>query len=86
MISDELLKLLVCPDNRTTLTRAEPELVTRLNAAIADGRLRNKAGQAVENPFGGALVREDRTIAYPVIDEIPMLLVDEGIPLSQVGG
>jgi uncharacterized protein YbaR (Trm112 family) len=86
MISDDLLKLLVCPDNRTRLSRAEPELVTRLNAAVAEGRLKNKAGQAVENQLGGALVREDRTIAYPVIDEIPMLLVDEGIPLSQVGG
>ena len=85
MISDDLLKLLVCPENRTPLSRATPELVTRLNAEITAGRLRNKGGQPVENQLGGALVRQDGTIAYPVVDEIPMLLVDEGIPLAQVG-
>jgi uncharacterized protein YbaR (Trm112 family) len=29
-------------------------------------------------------VREDDRIAYPIIEGIPHLLVDEGIPLEQV--
>jgi uncharacterized protein len=85
MISEDLLKLLVCPENRTPLALADAELLAKLNAAIAEKRLRNKAGQTVENAIGGALVREDRSVAYPVVDEIPMLLVDEGIPLAQLG-
>jgi uncharacterized protein len=84
MISQDLLKLLVCPENRTPLSAADGGLVQRLNAAIAERRLRNKAGQTLENAIGDALVREDGAIAYPVIDEIPMLLVDEGIPLGQL--
>ena len=84
MISQDLLKLLVCPENRTPLSVADAGLVQQLNAAIAQQRLRNKAGQTLENSIGEALVREDRTVAYPVIDEIPMLLVDEGIPLDQL--
>jgi uncharacterized protein len=75
----------VCPETRTPLKPAEPELVTKINDAIGHNRLTNKAGRALENPVGGALVREDRAIAYPIVDEIPMLLVDEGIPLAQLG-
>jgi uncharacterized protein YbaR (Trm112 family) len=34
----------------------------------------------------GGLVREDKAIVYPIVRQIPILLVDEGIPLEQVRG
>ena len=86
MINEDLLKLLVCPENRTRLSLAEHGLLARLNDAIGQRRLKNVAGQTLEHTLGGALVREDQAVAYPVIDEIPMLLVDEGIPLAQLNG
>jgi uncharacterized protein YbaR (Trm112 family) len=64
---------------------ADAALVTRLNQAIAAGRLKSVAGETVERPLEAGLVREDRTIVYAVRDGIPILLVDEGIPLGQVG-
>ncbi len=84
MIDAELLKLLVCPESRTPLAMAEPELLERLNRAIAANRIRNRAGQEVAQPLEGGLVREDRAVLYPIVDDIPALLVDEAIELSQL--
>ena len=58
MMHDKTLAMLRCPNDRSTLAAAEPALVARLNAAIAAGRLRNQAGQRVERPIDGGLVRD----------------------------
>lgn len=83
MISAELLKILVCPENQSSLNVASTELLARLNRAIATGKLNNRAGQKVERPLGAGLLRQDERVLYPIVDEIPMLLVDEGILLDQ---
>jgi len=83
MIRPELLKILVCPEDRSPLELASGELVARINRAVSAGKLMNKAGRTVERPLDGGLVRADRAVLYPIVDDIPMLLVDEAIPLSQ---
>jgi uncharacterized protein len=82
-IRPELLKMLVCPENRSELSVASSDLLARINAAVAAGRLTNRAGHKVERSLDSGLVRADQTVLYPIVDEIPMLLVDEGIPLDQ---
>jgi uncharacterized protein YbaR (Trm112 family) len=84
MIAEKFLKLLVCPETRAVLTEADLETVNKLNGAVARRELKNKGGRVLENPFDGALVRGDNAVAYPIIDNIPLLLVDEGIPLDQL--
>jgi uncharacterized protein YbaR (Trm112 family) len=84
MISEQLLGILVCPENRTPLSLAPVEMVKALNEAITAGRLTNRGGERVEQPLDGALVRADGTIAYPVVDDIPVMLVDAGIELAQI--
>jgi uncharacterized protein len=32
----------------------------------------------------GGLVRSDRKILYPIREDIPVMLIEEGIPLEQV--
>ena len=86
MIHDDILRILVCPEDRTPLEAADTALVARLNEAIAQRRLKNRGEQTLETELGGALVREDRRIAYPVVNDIPMLLVDQGISLDQLKG
>jgi uncharacterized protein YbaR (Trm112 family) len=83
MIRPELLKMLVCPENKSELAAASSELVGRINRAIAAGQLTNKAGNKVERPLDGGLVRADGAVLYPIVDGIPMMLVDEAIPLAQ---
>jgi uncharacterized protein YbaR (Trm112 family) len=61
---------------------AEAALVARLNEAAAAGSLRNAAGNPVSETLDGGLVREDGRIVYPIVEGIPRLLADEGIPSS----
>ena len=82
MISKELLDLLVCPENRTPLTPADDELLAKLNRAIAAGSVKNRSGQQVSEPLSGALVRQDGRVLYPIVDDIPIMLVEEAIPLE----
>ncbi len=82
MISDEFLEMLRCPECRAPLRLAEPGLVDKLNAEIRAGRLANRGGQTLTRPIDAALVRDDGQVAYPVFDDMPVLLVDEGILVS----
>lgn len=77
-----LLATLVCPETRTRLRLAEEALVARLNREAAAGNLKNRAGRSVEDPIEGGLIREDGKFLYPILDGIPVMLVDESIPLE----
>jgi uncharacterized protein len=83
MLDPELLALLVCPQTHQDLTEARPEEVARLNEAIQQGAVRTAAGEPAQ-PVGGALIRADRLIAYPVRDDIPVMLIAEGLVIQQV--
>jgi len=82
MIDPELLKILCCPETHQPLALAEPGLVQRLNQQIDSGQLRNRAGQPVTRKCDGGLVRQDGQFVYPVCQNIPILLINEAIPLS----
>ncbi len=83
MLRPELLKVLVCPETQAALEFADDELLARVNRAIAAGQLQNRAGQTLAQQLDGGLVRADRAVLYPVVDDIPMMLVDEGVLLDQ---
>ncbi len=82
MIDPELLKILVCPEDKTPVALADEALVEKINAAIAAGTLQNRAGEAVSEKIDGGLVREDKAYLYPIRDDIPVMLIDEAIPLA----
>ena len=84
MIDKELLEILVCPDRRRPLRLADDQLLGRLNEAIAAGRVSNRGGQPVRQPLAAGLVPEGGGVVFPVIDEIPVLLVEEAILLDQL--
>ena len=80
----QLLALLVCPENQTRLRPADEQLLGRLNQAIAAGGVVNRAGQTVTEPLEAGLVREDNALLYPIVEELPVMLPDEAIPLDQI--
>jgi uncharacterized protein YbaR (Trm112 family) len=82
VITDELLGMLRCPESRQQLKLADSDLVAEVNRLIAAGQVRNRAGQALARPVEGLLVRADDRLAYPVIDDIPILLVEEAMVLT----
>ncbi len=81
MIDEELLQILACPETKEPVRLAEQELVDRVNAAIAAGGLKNHGGDTVSEAIDGGLVREDGARLYPIRDEIPIMLIEEAIPL-----
>jgi uncharacterized protein YbaR (Trm112 family) len=84
MFDKELLASLVCPENHQPLGLADVALLRKLNAAVVAGKIKNRAGQTVREPIQAGLVRADQAVVYPVIDDIPILLVDEAIPVAQL--
>ncbi len=84
-VSQELLAILVCPETKQPMTLAPTELVATLNAHIQSGTLKNRAGEVVSAVMDAALVREDRRYCYPIRDDIPVMLIDEAIPLPPLG-
>ncbi len=84
MISQELLEILVCPENRTPVHPADDALLARVNAAIDAGTVKNRGGESVTDRADSGLVREDGAYFYIVRDDIPVMLKDEAIPLDQL--
>lgn len=83
MIDKELLDIIVCPETKQDLVLAEPELIERINLLIEKGELRNRSKQKVSEKIDGGLIqKEDRKYLYPIRDDIPILLIDESIPLE----
>jgi uncharacterized protein YbaR (Trm112 family) len=83
-INKALLDILLCPDSKQSLTLAEPALLETLNQRIRQGTLKNRAGIVVSDPIDGGLVREDRRYLYVIRDDIPVMLIDEAIPLQEI--
>jgi uncharacterized protein YbaR (Trm112 family) len=81
MIDSELLELLACPETKEPVAPASADLIQRVNDAIRAGRVTNRAGEAVSESIDGGLVRRDQRFLYPIRDDIPIMLVDEAIPL-----
>ena len=83
MIDQNLLEILVCPETKQQLRVAEGGLLEKLNDSISAGSVMNRGGETVTVQMSEALIREDGDVLYPVRDDIPIMLIDESIPLPQ---
>ena len=80
-IDPTLLTILVCPETKKPVRLASPEILTTLNAKINARTLRNRSGALLQFPLAAALVREDDQVLYPIVDDIPVMLIEESITL-----
>lgn len=82
MLDTDLLKILRCPESRQPLALAPDALVQELNGRIRAGTLKNRSGTAITRPCDGALLRQDGQFAYPICEGIPVLMIDEAVPIA----
>ena len=81
MVEKDLLEILVCPDDLTPVRLATDAELSTLNARIGAGQVKTRGGQAVTAQVKEGLVRADGKYLYVVDDDIPVMLIDEAIPL-----
>ena len=82
-MDDKLLEIIYCPETHQPLRRADVELVTNLNQRIEAGTLFDRVEEKVGQKIDGGLLREDGKILYPIRQNIPTLLIEQGSPLGQ---
>ena len=82
MIDPELLKILCCPETKQDVAVADSSLIEKLNQKIESGQLKNRGGEAVDEKIDGGLIRSDQKYLYPIRDDIPIMLIAEGVSLE----
>ena len=83
-IDKDLLAILCCPETKLDVSLADDALIGKVNDAVGRGVLKNKAQKSVTEMLDGGLIRADKKILYPIREDIPVMLIEEGIPLDQV--
>jgi uncharacterized protein YbaR (Trm112 family) len=75
----ELLERLRCPETAQPLHEAGAAELARFNAEIARGALVSHGGKKLAAPLAAALITRDGARLYPVLDGIPVLLIEEAV-------
>ncbi|WP_455242892.1 Trm112 family protein [Petrachloros mirabilis] len=83
-IDKDLLAILCCPETKLDVSLADDTLISKINDAISQGILKNKGQKPVTELLDGGLIRSDRKILYPIREDIPVMLIEEGIPLDGI--
>ena len=81
MVDPQLLEILCCPETRQDVTLAPAGMIEGLNRRIEAGALVNRAGEPVREKLDAGLLRADGAVLYPIREDIPVMLVEEAIPL-----
>ena len=81
MVSSQLLPILVCSVSGERLRLLAPDEVKTLNARIQADELRNRSGELAPGPLDGGLAADDAKVVYPIVNDLPYLLPEDGIPL-----
>ena len=82
MIAASLIEILCCPETHQPLRLAESSILAGVNQQITSGTVKNRAGNPITVPIEQGLIRQDGKYLYPVWKDIPVMRIDEAIPLG----
>ena len=82
-MDEKLLEIMCCPETHQPLAKAGAELIEDLNKRIHASTLVDRVDEKVTEPIDGGLIREDGKILFPIRQDIPVMLINQGIPLGQ---
>ncbi len=80
-----LLAILRCPVTHKELSLAKSVMLKEVNAAIANGKIKNRDGRILDDNLHEALITDDGKVLYPVAKGIPVLLEGESVNMEQLG-
>jgi uncharacterized protein YbaR (Trm112 family) len=80
-LDPEFLQILRCPKTRKPLRMASAAELQAINRRITDQEVVDASGRKREQPITEGLVPEGEALLYPVEDGIPILLIDDALPL-----
>lgn len=83
-ISSDLLEILCCPETKVPVEMLPGEKLAKLNRQIEAGGVVSKDGAKVDKALQEGLITEDNQTIYRIDDEIPVMLVDQGIETRQL--
>lgn len=84
MVDKQLLDILCCPETKQDVALADAALIEKINKMIEAGALKNRGGEPVKERIDAGLIREDKKFLYPIREDIPIMLIDEAIPLDEL--
>jgi uncharacterized protein YbaR (Trm112 family) len=82
MVDPQLLEILCCPETKEDVSLVDASLIAKLNEAVGAGSLSNRGGEVVKEKLDGGLLRKDGKFLYPIREDIPIMLIDEAIPME----
>lgn len=83
MDTKDLLSALVCPETKQSFYLAPISLIEDLNHEIQRGLIKNRGGKIIYKEISGGFICEDGSTLYPIVDGIPVLIINEAIPLRK---
>ncbi|MDH3588141.1 MAG: Trm112 family protein [Gammaproteobacteria bacterium] len=84
MIDRKIIDILACPASHRPLRSLPASRLAVLNALIESGQATYVDGEKIDRPIEAALVTDNKALIYRIDDDIPVLLVERGIPGRQI--
>ena len=83
-ISPELLEILCCPRTKVPVKSLNSEQIEKINQAIRSESVTYADGTPVDEELTEGLITTDFETIYRIDDSIPIMLIDKGIPVTQI--